>query len=146
MTSYLERLIQNFADLIEDNERKKFIIFGSAAIILNGVDLGREPDDLDFFVSEATFENLSKRFKVKNEAKEIGEIIESLTPLPNVEIYKTFPGVLFDLVSRNIKLSLKTKGFPLGNLEYLETWKSTQGRLKDIKDLAKIKEFKEKQK
>jgi hypothetical protein len=46
-------------------EQSGVVIFGSLAIVLQGVALGRPIDDLDIFASEEAFEKLAKRFQIQ---------------------------------------------------------------------------------
>jgi len=59
-------LIKSFLFSVSGIDQEKFALFGSAAIPLNGVDLRREINDLDVFVSDETFKNLAPRFELKH--------------------------------------------------------------------------------
>ncbi len=112
------------------------VIFGSSAIVLNGVDLKREVDDLDIFVSDATYSRLAA-LASKTEEKAPNVVALKLGP-PNIEILKEFPGVDHAAVLRNAAPRESSGGMLVASLEDLMRWKSAQNREKDRNDIAII--------
>lgn len=112
------------------------VIFGSAAVALNGFNLGRPVGDLDIFVSEDMFNFLADRFGVKYKAASEGGDVPYILPVQgmNIEILKSFPGVTFDDVLDRSR-PIEDSPFRLASSEDLKAWKGAQGRLKDIADL-----------
>ena len=133
-------LIKQLANHVNAGERENFVIFGSAAICLNGVDLQREINDLDVFVSETTFNNLKSCFTEQFKKGGDGPV-PFLSPETDIEILKSFPGVQFDQVHRNARPLPQSQGFLVGVMDDLIKWKETQGRPKDLRDLEIIKEW-----
>jgi Family of unknown function (DUF5706) len=69
------------------------VVFGSAAIALNGVDLGRLIDDLDIFVSDESYDALKAHEFCRETEKKPGVYALRVDSVNDVEILKTFPGV-----------------------------------------------------
>jgi hypothetical protein len=113
------------------------VIFGSAAISLNGIDLGRPPNDIDIFVSDEAFSQLKRLFPERIKTAPDGAV-PYLVPCPFVEILKTFPGVSFEAVAKRAKKRPNSKGILVGSLVDLIIWKNSQGREKDSADLDQI--------
>jgi len=137
------RLVDSLVVAISADEASKMLIFGSAAVALQGVDLGRAINDLDIFVSEAIFERLALRFGVEERAAPEGGTIFFIRPVKDVEIeiLKTIPGLTFEPVfSRAFPLD-GTRGLKVGSLADLQMWKRTQGRPKDLADIDAIDRF-----
>jgi len=130
-------LIRTLANLIDEDQRKNFVIFGSAAIKMNGVDLGRTIADFDVFVAEETFATLATRFAASQKNGNDG-IVPFYAPAENIEILKSFPGVVFDDVAHGAGITEVSFGFPVGNLDDLRKWKTAQGRDKDKVDIKRI--------
>lgn len=131
-------LIGELAAHIALEERSNYVLFGSAAILMNGVDLGRAIADLDIFVSDATFRSLKGRFPLRSKDASEGGLVCSYIPAENVEILKSFPGVTFEQVRINARLVEVAHGFALADLNDLKRWKETQNRPKDIGDIRAI--------
>ena len=112
------------------------VIFGSSAIVLNGVDLNREVDDLDIFVSDASYSRL-EGMASETEEKAPGFVALKFGAR-NIEIFNEFPGVEFADVLRNAAPREGSHGMRVASLEDLLRWKSAQNREKDRKDLAII--------
>lgn len=135
----VDRLLEAKQLLADDADN--VIVFGSAAISLRGVELGRVPDDIDFFVSEAVFAQLEKKFPVKLKPAGEGGFVAFLEPAEKIEILKSFPGVEFDAVSTNASAVDRSEGFRVGTLNDLRSWKLAQGRPKDMKDIEVIDQY-----
>jgi hypothetical protein len=120
-------------------EQSGVVIFGSLAIVLQGVALGRPIDDLDIFASEEAFEKLAKRFQIQFKDGTDGAKVAYLKPLPDekIEILRSFPGVTFEDVAARASTTAASEGFLVGSLDDLTKWKITQGREKDLNDIAK---------
>ena len=132
-------LIPKLRDLVGESDPANFVIFGSAAIALNGVDLKREINDLDVFVSEQTFKNLETRFELKHKSgKDDEPPVPFYAPAEKIEILKSFPGVLFEDVRLKAKPLAACGEFPVGQLADLKLWKTEQARPKDMDDLKAI--------
>ena len=56
----VSRLLQDLASRLPEEFHEKVVIFGSAAMLLNGVRMERFVKDLDVFVSSETFEELTQ--------------------------------------------------------------------------------------
>lgn len=136
-------LIQRLTVFVQPENRANFVLFGSAALVLHGIDLERAIGDLDVFVSEETFASLRVCFEEKTKSGKDNELVPFYCPDPGakIEILKSFPDVSFDEVSRNAQCSDASEGFSVGSVEDLKKWKEAQGRPKDKKDLEKIEEF-----
>ncbi|MBU2644348.1 hypothetical protein KKI24_06530 [bacterium] len=130
IASQIRRLLDRIPIAVLDDS----VIFGSAAIALNGIDLKRETNDLDLFVSESIF----KRLKTDCSTREV-EKSDGITCLevgiPDVEIWKTFPGVTHSQVRKHSRKLEQSKGLLVASLDDLRTWKKSQGRQKDLEDL-----------
>lgn len=132
-------LIERLAVYIHPQERANFVLFGSAAISLRGIRLGRPINDLDVFVSEETFNSLKVRFSEQSKHGKDGPV-PFFCPAAEIEILKSFPGVQFDAVRQNAAVIDKSLGFPVGSIDDLCAWKRAQGRPKDLIDLEAIEE------
>jgi hypothetical protein len=134
----IAKLIRLLSEALSEEERTDVVIFGSAAIILHGVDLGRNVGDLDVFASYLTFEGISERYPAQSKPAMEGGDIPFIQPYADIEILKSFPGVEFDKVYDNsVKLEL-ARGFKAGSLADLKAWKFAQGRPKDLADIEAI--------
>lgn len=137
----MQELIAKLRNLV-GIDQENFVLFGSAAIALNGVDLRREINDLDVFVSDETFKNLAPRFELKHkEGKGDEPPVPFYLPAEKIEILKSFPGVLFEDVRRRAGPMPTSGGFPVGHLDDLKAWKAEQGRPKDQDDLRTIADY-----
>lgn len=119
-------------------ERNSVVIFGSSALVLHGVDLQRDINDLDLFVSQATFEGMTKRFERRFKAGKDGENIPYLAPSEGVEILQSFPGIHFHEALSHASKMDKAEGLLVGSLYDIRKWKTAQGREKDLKDIEAI--------
>lgn len=146
MESDIVGWIEQLAELIDEKERSNFVIFGSAAIALNGVSLGRLVKDLDVFVAATTFEGLATRFEKKTKQGGDGPV-PFYDPAPKIEILKSFPGVSFAEVAKAAAPASGSGGFPVGNLLDLLKWKRAQERdtpekrAQDASDIARIEAY-----
>jgi hypothetical protein len=137
----MEKLISTLAALIEEKDRKHFLIFGSSAIVLNGIDLGREVHDLDIFVSEQTYTNLKGRFPEKAKAAALN-IVSFYEPAKNIEIWGSWPGATFDQLITRAHPTEASEDFPVVHIDDVVAWKIIQGREKDLSDIQKIEAHK----
>lgn len=136
--NYLSNLLDILYSQIESKFHEDFVIFVSSAIVLNGIKLNREINDLDVFVSEETFNFLGEFLSQKTkDAKEGGEIYY-LEIAEKIEVLKSFPGVEFDEVYSRSKILENSRSFRVGALSDLRTWKVQQDRCKDRKDVQTI--------
>ena len=129
-------LIQQAMQTIPKEALAEAVIFGSSAIVLNGVDLNREVDDLDIFVSDAVYSRLA-RLASEMEEKAPG-VFALKFGAPHIEILKEFPGVDHADVLRNAAPREGSHGMRVASLEDLLRWKGAQNREKDLKDIAII--------
>ncbi len=129
-------LIRQARRTIADEYLAEAVIFGSAAIVLNGIDLHRAVDDLDIFVSEAAYARLEDG-AFETEEKAPG-VVALHFGAPNIEIFKEFPGVSHAEVLRNAAPQEGSLGMRVASLDDLMTWKYAQNRKKDRKDIAAI--------
>ena len=113
------------------------VIFGSAAITLNDKDLEREIDDLDLFASDATYAMLCTSPVTKEVEKKPG--LWCLTVgVPNIEIWKTFPGVTHSEVKTRACTLDGSGQLLVASLEDLCAWKRAQPGEKHARDLKKM--------
>ena len=110
----------------------------SSAIALRGVSLGREINDLDLFVSDATFDKIASRLPVQTKLGRDGEEVPYLTPSEKIEILKSFPGVTFADVLAHASKTDRSEGLLVGSLDDIKLWKTAQGRAKDMTDIDAI--------
>jgi hypothetical protein len=140
MTSaHLARLLGSLVQL-DARDLDELVVFGSAAIALNGVNLGRPVKDLDLFVSSATFERLGNTFPVQFKAASEGGQVPFIAPFEGlpIEILASFPGVQFADVYGRARPTNASEGRRVGALEDLRRWKVAQGREKDREDIKAI--------
>ena len=64
--NYVLKLLDTLSCQLERRFHQEIVIFGSSALVLNGVALDRNINDLDVFVSEETFGSLKKKSSHKN--------------------------------------------------------------------------------
>lgn len=134
----LTGLLTNAAAALLPEERGQVVVFGSSAVVLHGVHLGREIDDLDLFGSDAVFDKMSSRFPSKTKVGKDGEKVVSLIPGEDIEIHKSFPGVVFADVFAHASKLISSQEFLVGSLDDIKSWKREQGRPKDFKDIEAI--------
>ena len=58
--------------------------------------------------------------------------------IPEIEIWKTFPGVTFQQIKDGAQILENSYRLPVANLGDLRTWKEKQYRDKDISDLMQM--------
>lgn len=129
-------LIHDLITRLPANLLTDAVVFGSAAIVLNGVDLGRQIDDLDVFVSDASYGALKAHHLCQEVEKKPGVYALRVDGVDDVEILKTFPGVTHVGVMASARHL--PHGLRVAALTDLCTWKKTQGREKDLADLVKM--------
>lgn len=130
----IQGVLRQFFSRIPPEEREGIIVFGSAAIILNGVPISPGASDLDLFVSDRTFSRLEGNFvRHFKKATEGGEIPFLVHPdVPSAEIFRSFPGVTYSGVHARAQKRPMSEGLLVGALEDLRSWKLAHGRDKDI--------------
>ncbi|MEZ4411047.1 MAG: hypothetical protein R3A52_31890, partial [Polyangiales bacterium] len=126
---------------------REVVVFGSAAIVLRGVDLGRVPNDLDLFVSDDTFERLSaeKGFELHAGSDPTLRFLR-LAGSISVELWPQFPGVAFGEVSATASVTSESFGVQVATLPMLLQWKRAHRALrrnaeddaKDQRDIERI--------
>lgn len=116
------------------------VVFGSAAVVLHGVKLGRAIDDVDVFVSSAAYDALKRHPRCRETAVKPGVSALHVDGCTNVEILKSFPGVAHADVLANAIALPHVPEVKLAALSDLRTWKRAQGRPKDIADLARMED------
>jgi hypothetical protein len=114
------------------------VIFGSAAIVLRNIDLRRDIQDLDLFVSKEAFDELDANVIVVT--KPDGVLAKKLAGA-EVEILHEFPGADHRRVFENAAVLDGSRGLRVAALADLIAWKRAQGREKDLADLARIAAF-----
>ncbi|MBL8567935.1 MAG: hypothetical protein JNK84_02515 [Phreatobacter sp.] len=137
----LTDLLVQLKSHLDPQEFERVVVFGSSAIALHGVPLGRDIDDLDVFVSPDTFSLLAKRLPVSEKNASEGGTIQTIK-IGKIEILQSFPGVEFEPVFAAALPTASSHGFRVGSLDALTAWKTVQGREKDRKDLEAIERYK----
>jgi hypothetical protein len=133
----ISALIQLLSDRFPIEKLSDTVIFGSAAITLNGKDLQRPIDDLDIFASDSAYIRLKNKSIISEVEKSPGVAFLKVG-VPKIEIWRTFPGVNFQKVKARANKLEHSFGLPVASLEDLRIWKKEQGRPKDIDDLIKM--------
>lgn len=130
----MSSLIEKLCAKIDRNDLIDLVIFGSAAVILNGKDLKREINDLDLYAPDTLFSALKVKYSF-HEAQKTSGISYLKVGIPKIEIWKSFPGVSYDQARKNAIRCDHSNGLLVACLEDLRVWKRTQGRKKDLIDL-----------
>ncbi|MFH2133243.1 MAG: hypothetical protein ABIK68_22920 [bacterium] len=130
IASQIRRLLEKIPVAVLDDS----VIFGSAAIALNGIDLKRETNDLDLFVSESLYKRLKTDYSTYEVVKSDGVTCLEVG-VPDIEIWKTFPGVSHFQVRKHSRKLEQSQGLLVASLDDLRIWKKSQGRQKDLEDL-----------
>ena len=131
-------LLDRLSRRVDKYFHQNLVVFGSCAMELNGVELGRPVGDLDIFVSQSIFDELNKFFVQKGKSAKEGGEIPYLEIAENIEMLKSFPGVEFDDVYGRSRVLEHSRGFRVGSLSDLRDWKLEQGRPKDRDDIKRI--------
>jgi hypothetical protein len=134
LSQWIELLLRS----LPREDLQNVVIFGSAAIALNGVDLGRPPKDLDVFVDDKTYDRLKKSIPEHEKRGNNNVTVPYLMPFPHIEILRTFPGVSFTKVHERASTKSQSQGLLVASLVDLIIWKNSQGRTKDVCDLKRI--------
>ena len=135
---HVSKLLRDLASRVPAELYEEIVIFGSSAMILNGVRLERPVDDLDVFVSSKTFEELRALFDEKMKPATEGGSVPYIVIREKVEALKSFPGIEFgDALCRSQVLP-NSKPFRVASLPHLRRWKEAQDRRKDRDDLKAI--------
>jgi hypothetical protein len=133
----ISSLIERFFVLSDGLDVDKFVVFGSMAIPLNGIDLRRRISDMDLFVSERTFAELRQRYGEKRK-RVMSKVIPVLAMGDKIEIMVYYPGVNFEQVNRNARPTRTSRGLKVATIADILKWKGTQRRKKDLRDLAVV--------
>lgn len=131
----IQGVLRQVVSRIPIEEREGIVVFGSAAIVLNGVGLSPGANDLDLFASDRTFSRLEGIFVRRlKKATEGGEIpFLALPDVPLAEIFRSFPGVTYSEIRTRAQERPMSEGLLVGALDDLRTWKLAHGRSKDIR-------------
>jgi len=136
--SKISALIEQLLATVPIADLTDVVVFGSAAITLNGTDLDRSVDDLDLFASDETFARLRARRGTDEVEKKPGLFFLSVG-IPKVEIWKTFPGVTHSEARDNARVLEGSHGLLVAALEELYAWKSAQPGEKHLNDLKRMR-------
>ncbi|MYB11676.1 MAG: hypothetical protein F4114_11685 [Rhodospirillaceae bacterium] len=137
-----EELIKKASSILGSFNSDEFVIFGSLAIILNGLDLRDGANDLDFFVSDDTFVKLEETFEKKFKGTNDGDI-PYIELTEEIEVFKEFKGANFKNIYNRSISSKSSYGFRIAHIFDIIEWKKVQGRQKDTDHLKQIeKQFK----
>ncbi|MFO0737549.1 MAG: hypothetical protein U0270_16775 [Labilithrix sp.] len=140
----LDILLAEAAAKLPGDLLSRIVVFGSAPLAVEEVGIRDDVGDLDLFVSDETFSELERRgftARVKlRDAKTDEEVLHLVVSgkddEPDVEVLKTFQGVVFDAVLANS--SAHPSGLRMGSIDDVRTWKLASGRPKDLADVAAI--------
>lgn len=132
----VSRLIADLLTRLPLNLLSEAVIFGSSAIVLHGIDLGRPINDLDLFISDSAYAKLKDNPVCAEIAKKPGVYTLHVQGVEDVEILKCFPGVEHSLVFKQATKLPNACGLFVAALDDLRDWKQAQGRQKDLADLA----------
>lgn len=132
----VRRLVASLASALPTDT----VVFGSAAVVLHGVDLGRAIDDVDFFVSSAAYDVLKRHPLCRETVVKPGVSALHVDGCPEVEILDVFPGVTHAEVLAHAVALPQVPEVKLAALPDLCAWKRAQGRRKDIADLARMED------
>lgn len=137
----IQALIHQVQQTLSAEEWEPMVVLGSSAIVLNGIELGRQVDDLDLFSSQEMFDALSCRLEVKTRPGKEGKPLLFLQPVPGlpVEIFCTFPGLNYKDTHAQAVNPAAAMGMKVCCLDDLITWKTAQGRPKDFADIEIIR-------
>lgn len=130
------QLIAALIELVPEPLLVDAVVFGSAAIVLQGIDLERPISDLDLFVAEPAYAKLKAEAVCEEVEKKPGVYALQINGLEDVEILKGFPGVEHSQVLKRATVLPDSCGLLVASLEDLGSWKAAQGREKDLADLA----------
>lgn len=103
------------------------VVFGSGALVMRGVELGRVPDDLDLFVSDTAFNRLAaEEGFVRREKPGVKITFLTLQDESRVEIWKEFQGVDFAGIASRATTLEGSFGTKVASLEDLRVWERTR--------------------
>ena len=137
---HVSKLLQDLASKLPEEWHAKVVVFGSSAMMLNGVRMGRSVDDLDVFVSSETFDQLRGHFKEKTKPATEGGSVPYIEIGEKIEVLKSFPGVKFSEALCRSQALPNSRPFRVASLLDLKRWKETQDRPKDREDLKAIEQ------
>lgn len=129
------KLIHDLLEVIPIALLHDAIIFGSAAITLNGIDIHREIDDLDIFVSKKSYSQLRLHPKLYEEQKNETLKYLSVKGKKNIELLAIIPDADFHMIMMNARSLDKSSQLLVASVSDLCKWKKIQGRKKDINDI-----------
>ena len=129
----VERLIGQLLQVIPLPELSEAVIFGSAAVTLNGTQLTRMVDYLDLFVSAEGYERLRSR---GTEVEKTSTLHCLMVPALEVEVWASFPGVDYPGVLSRARVLSNSRGLLVAVQQDIEACKRAQNRAKDRADLG----------
>ena len=135
---HVSKLLRDLASILPEELHAKVVIFGSSAVILNGVPLNRPVDDLDVFVSSETFDELKGLFGEESKSATEGGCIPHIVICEKIEVLKSFLGVKFSEALCRSRVFPNSKPFRVASLSDLRRWKEAQNRPKDREDAKAI--------
>ena len=135
---HVSKLLQELASTLPSELHAEVVIFGSSAMMLNGVRMSRCVDDLDVFVSSETFDKLRGLFEEDTKSATEGGSVPYIVIGDKIEVLKSFPGVKFSEAFCRSQALPNSRSFRVASLSDLTRWKETQDRPKDREDLKAI--------
>jgi hypothetical protein len=129
----LELLLDRALAVLPAHLRDQVVVFGSAPMVLAGL----KPDvgDLDFFVSEKTFEELVAAGFVADEKLGHPRIVLA----EDVEVFKTWPGLGFGEVYAEAVPVEGSRGLRVASLRHVLAFKLVTNREKDRADVEVLR-------
>jgi len=127
-------LIHNLLEIVPIASLSDAVVFGSAAIVLNRIELNRPIHDLDLFISGAACQSLRQQPGLI-EREKYGVHFLAAGDDERIELWPSFLGVDFDGIKDHARPLQGSCGLLVASLADLRIWKKAQGRPKDIKDL-----------
>lgn len=126
MLTRMNECLTNLSFAVEESLREHFVIFGSTALVLRGVDIERPVNDLDVLVSPWAHQMILPHLKIAY-----------------VDFGNNQPlaGVSLAQVLSDASPVQGSYGFPVATLDHLFIWKSCLGRQKDLVDLPRIQKY-----
>lgn len=129
--SWIIKMLQQVPDALLDN----IIIFGSAAIALNGYYLQEPPKDLDLFVSPEVFSAL-QTLGFATFAK--SDIVGMTLVKNEVEAFTDFNGIAYQQVKANSHILRQPKPVRYADIADIKAWKQIRNQPKDRLHLQEI--------
>ena len=127
-------LIHNLLEIVPIESLSDAVVFGSAAIVLNRIELNRPIHDLDLFISEAAYQSLRQQPGLVEREKYSLHYLAADDD-DRIELWSSFQGVDFKAIKEHAQPLQGSCGLLVACLADLAIWKKAQGRPKDIADL-----------